>query len=129
MRALFGAALLAFGLAGCAMNAVTNPVDKTFVYQAENAYGVAQSAAVAYTALPFCPPGLHASATLYCKEQPIVVKLAAADADVKIARKALNSFVQNPANYPGLSYGQLVQAFQLAVQTMSKIEAQNGVHP
>ena len=57
---------------------------------------------MAYTALPFCPAGQHAGATLYCKDQPIVVKLAAADAKVQIARKALESFVHNPANYPGL---------------------------
>ena len=128
MKPLFGAALLALALAGCSLNAVTNPVDKTFVFQAENAYGVVQSAALAYTALPFCAPGQHASTTVYCKEQPIVVKLAVADAKVKIARKALNSFVLNPANYPGLTYGQLIGAFQLAVQTMSEIEAENGVH-
>jgi hypothetical protein len=128
VSAALGAALLAFALSACAMNAVTNPVDRTFVFQADNAYGVAQSAAIAYTALPFCPKGQHASSTLYCKEQPIVIQLANADAKAQIARRALNSFVRNPANYPGLTYGQLVQAFQLAVTTMSQLEAQNGVH-
>lgn len=131
MRLLKAAALcLALAaLAGCSLNAVTNPISQTAAFQVIDTYGVAQSVAVAYTKLPFCAPNVHTSFSgNYCKEQPIVQRLALADAQAQIARKALETFVHNPENYPGLTYGGLLQAFQLAVETFSKIEAQNGVH-
>lgn len=122
--ALAGLALVA--LAACAV--IRNPISQTTAYEVITAYGIAQSAAVAYTKLPFCPPGQHASATLYCKEQRIVIRLADADGRARIAQRALESFVRNPANYPGLTYVGVLQAFQSAVTAMSQIEAQNGVH-
>lgn len=113
-------------LAGCAV--FQNPISQTTAFEVINGYGLAQSVAVAYTKLPFCAAGTHASGTSYCKEQSIVRKLADADASANIARRALEAFVHNPANYPGLTYAGLLGAFQLAVTTFSKIEAQNGVH-
>lgn len=119
------ASLALVALAACAT--VPNPISQTTAYTLSNAYGIAQSAAVAYTALPFCAKGTHASATVYCKEQPIVIQLANADAKVRVAQKSLEAFVRNPANYPGLSYGQLFAALQSAVTFFSQLEATNGV--
>jgi hypothetical protein len=55
--ALGAMACLAVPLAGCTtlLPTVTNPINQSQVYNLENAYGVAQSAAVAYTALQRCP--------------------------------------------------------------------------
>ena len=119
---------LALCMAGCSLNAITNPISQTTAFQVINVYGLAQSIAVGYTKLPFCAPSVHASSTNYCKEQSIVRQLATADAKANVARRALESFVQNPKNYPGLNYAQLYSAFQLAVSTFSQIEAENGVH-
>jgi hypothetical protein len=115
-------------LAGCVtLGTVTNPINQSEVFQLENAYGVAQSAAVAYTALPRCAAGTHATATTICSEHAIIVTLATDDQKARLALTALESFARNPANYPGLSYVGLLKAAQLAVSTLSQIEATNGI--
>jgi hypothetical protein len=131
MKLLTTAALLAlaFIMAGCTtlFPTVTNPINQTQIYGLENAYGVAQSAAVAYTKLPRCAAGVHASATNICSEHAIIVQLASADQKARLALTAAESFARDPGNYPGLSYADLIKAAQLAVTTLSQIEAVNGV--
>ena len=113
-------------LAGCT-TLFQNPVNQTQVYSLENAYGVAQSAAVAYTHLPRCAAGARASAANICSEHAIIVQLAAADQKARLALTAAESFSRDPGNYPGLSYADLIKAAQLAVTTLSQIEAVNSI--
>lgn len=112
-------------LAGCA--SLPNPIHQNVVYGGVASYGVAQTGIEAYGRLPFCAPGTTTSVTNYCQDPAIEVKLSKANADVSIARKALENFVRNPANYPGLSYTQLYDAYQQAQAALSQIAAQNGV--
>lgn len=98
------------------------------VYQIENAYGIAQSAAVAYSALPRCPAGSQASVTNVCATHAIIATLATDDQKARTALTALESFARNPANYPGLTFSGLLAAAQLAVSTLSNIEAEDGIH-
>lgn len=113
-------------MAGCT-TLIQNPVNQTQVYSLENAFGVAQSAAVAYTKLPRCAAGTHASAANICSEHAIIVQLASADQKARLALTAAESFARDPGNYPGLSYADLIKAAQLAVTTLSQIEAVNGI--
>lgn len=121
------ALMLVAALAGCAT--VPNLVKSSYVYGADATYGAtAQQAAKIYGSLPYCAKGTTTSLTDYCQDPRIEVQVAKANGDVATARKPLEAFVQNPANYPSLSYSQLLGALQTAVTTLEKIEAQNGVH-
>jgi len=103
-------------LGGCA--SFPNPLTQAQVFQLENGYGVAQSAAVAYTALPRC----RAPAVAPCARAEVVAKLATADKKARVALDALEKFSRNPENYPGLSYAQLLAAAQQAVATLQQIQ-------
>ena len=117
--------LLAFALAGCGPTVLTTPVNQTQAYQIENAYGVVQSAAVAYTALPRCKA--PASATNICSDRAVIRQLAKADSQARLALNALEAFTRNPANYPGLTYTGLIAAAQQAITVLREIETANGV--
>lgn len=127
MRSLFflPLMLMAFVLSACGPTVLTTPINQTQAYQLENAYGVVQSAAVAYTALPRCK--VPASATNICSEKSVIRQLAKADGNVRLALNALEAFTRNPANYPGLSYTGLVAAAQQAIDVFRQIETTNGV--
>jgi len=121
------ALMCSLALAGCAT--IPNPVKQSYVYGAEAGYAAtAQQLAIVYGSLPYCARGTTTSATSYCQDPKIEVQIAAANAKVTTARRALESFVRNPANYPGLTYAQLLTTFGDAVTTLQQIEAQNGVH-
>lgn len=126
VRGLIALGLAAFALAGCAT--VPNPVKQSYVYGAAASYGVAQEAIKFYGHLPYCAPGTTTTTSNYCQDPAIEVKLANANAAVSTARKALEAFVRNPANYPGLSYAQLYAAYQQAQTALSTIAAQTGIH-
>lgn len=113
-------------LAGCAT--VPNPIHQNEVYGAAAGLGISQKAIELYGALPYCAVGTTTTATNYCQDPAVEVKLAKANADVSIARKALENFTRNPANYPGLSYSQLYATYQQAQAGLSQIAASNGVH-
>jgi len=86
-------------------------------YSLENAYGIAQSAAITYTRLPRCaavpvPP---------CSKASVVLSLAVADKKARIAIKALEDFSRNPDNYPGLTFSGLYDAAKTAISTFKKI--------
>ena len=119
-------ACLMLPLAGCT-TLIHNPVNQTQVYQLENAYGLAQSAAVAYSALPRCKAGTSATVTNVCATHTIIAQLATADQKARIALTAVESFSRNPANYPGLSFSQLIATAQSAVTALSQIEAVNSI--
>jgi hypothetical protein len=123
---LIGTALLALPLAACAT--VPNPIRQNEVYGGVAVYGVAQTAIEAYGHLPYCAKGTTTSATNYCQDPAIEVQLAKANGAVSVARKALEAFVRNPANYPGLTYSQLFQTYQQAQAALSQIAAEYGVH-
>lgn len=112
---------VSIGLAAC--GTVKNPLQPQVVFDLENGYGVAQSAAVAYSSLPGCASGVPAP----CANRGVVVELANADSKARVALKALEDFVRNPANYPGLNYSQLLSAAQNAIAVLKEIETQNGV--
>ena len=126
LAALMALACVVLPIAGCT-TLIHNPVNQTQVYQLENAYGLAQSAAVAYSALPRCKAGTSATVTNVCATHAIVAALATDDAKARTALTALESFSRNPANYPGLTFSGLLSAAQLAVTTLTTIEAQNGI--
>lgn len=117
--------LLAFALAGCGPTVLTTPVNQTQAYQLENAYGVLQSTAIAYTALPRCK--VPASVVNVCSEKTVIRQLAKADGQVRLALSALEAFTRNPANYPGLTYTGLIAAAQQAIDVFRQIETSNGV--
>lgn len=102
-------------LASCA-SGITNPVKATQVYELENAYGVAQSGAVTYVALPRCPV-----AAPLCSKANIVVALGEADKKARIALSAVEDFSRNPGNYPTLSYSSLFDAATSAVQVFQAL--------
>lgn len=128
IKPLIGLVLLCLMLPLAACATVPNPLKENEVYGGVAAYGVGQTAIKAYGHLPYCASGTTTSATNYCQDPAIEVKLADANAAVSIARKALESFVRNPANYPGLTYPQLYQTYQQAEAALSQIAAQFGVH-
>lgn len=121
MRTCFVVAAGCMLLASCA--GIKNPLQPQVVYDLENGYGVAQAAAVAYSSLPVCQQASPAP----CANHGVVVKLASADKSARTALQDLENFVRNPANYPGLSYSQLLDAAQQAVLVLQEIETQNGV--
>lgn len=127
LAALMALACFVLPIAGCT-TLIHNPVSQTQVYQLENGYGVAQSAAVAYSALPRCSAGTSATATNVCATQAIIKQLATADQKARIALTAVENFARNPNNYPGLSFSQLIATAQSAVTALSQIEAVNGVN-
>jgi hypothetical protein len=112
-------------LGGCAT--IPNPISKTAAYGVVAAYGAAQQAALTYDRLPTCAAGTHFSATNPCSEHSVKVQIANADAKAQIARRALEAFVRNPANYPGLTYAGLLAAFNDARTAFSQIVATTGV--
>jgi hypothetical protein len=123
---LIAAAALAVSLAGC--STVPNPIHQNEVYGAAAGLGISQKAIQLYGHLPFCAVGTTTSVTNYCQDPAVEVKLSKANASVSIARKALESFTRNPANYPGLTYAQLYDTYQKAQAALSQIAAENGVH-
>ncbi len=102
-------------LAGCA-SAIVNPIESTRVYELENAYGLAQSGALTYVALPRCP-----IAAPLCSKANIVVALGQADKKARIALNAVEDFSRNPGNYPTLSYSSLLAAASSAVQVFQAL--------
>lgn len=125
LKMLAAAAVAMLALAGC--STVPNVLHQNEVYGAAATYGVAQQGILAYGHLPYCAKGTTTSATNYCQDPAIEVKLAKSNAAVSVARKALEAFVRNPANYPGLTYAQLYATYQQAQATLSQIAAQYGV--
>lgn len=125
MKNVIRGAVIGFGLALAlaACGTVKNPLQPSMVYNLENAYGIVQSSAVAYDKLPRC----SATQTILCSKAAVVVSLAKYDGEARTALSALEAFVRNPANYPGLSYSQLLSTAQTAISTFQAIEAQNGV--
>lgn len=124
-RLLIGGLLAGLLLAGCAR--ITNPINQTEVYGVENAYGVAQSAALGYIGLRRCGAGETTSLANVCSEHGVIVKLANADQKARIALNALEAFARNPANYPGLSFSALVSTAQQAVSVFQQIESTNKI--
>lgn len=113
-------------LGACAT--VPNELHQNEVFGAASAYGITQKLATLYGALQYCAKGTTTTASNYCQDPKIEVKIATANAKVSIARKGIENFVRDPKNYPGLTYGQLLATFNTAVQTLQQIEAENGVH-
>lgn len=103
--------------------AIKNPLQPSLAYNLENAYGIAQASAIAYTKLPRCT----AVQTTLCSKATIVVKLASYDKVATTALAQLEAFVRNPANYPGVTYTSLFSAAQNAIAAFSAIEQENGV--
>ena len=127
MRMILG---LGLGLTLCAcavLPKVALPVNEQEVFTLESAYGVAQSAAVGYTALGRCAAGAHASVANVCSEASVVVTLAQANHKALIALRTVEDFVRNPANYPSLSYGVLIASARSAISQFKALEAQDGV--
>lgn len=113
---------VALAVASCG-TVLKNPLQPSLVYNLENAYGVAQASAVSYTKLQRC----SASVTVLCSRASVVIQLAGYDSKARIALTALESFVRNPKNYPGLSYATLLAAAQEAISAFQQIENSNGV--
>lgn len=109
---------IALILGGCA--SFSNPVSQTQIYQLENAYGVAQTAAVAYTRLPRCVP----PDTALCSQYNVIVKLAAADQTARTTLQDAETFIR--AN-PTLSATSVISAAQAALRLLQQIETQYGV--
>lgn len=123
------ALMLVAALAGCGPTVFPNELHQNEVYGASAAYGATlQTAIKAYGHLPYCAKGTTTTLTNYCQDPVVEVKLADANAKVAIARKAIENFTRNPANYPGLTYSGLLGAYQLAQTTLSQIAATSGVH-
>ncbi len=106
---------------GCA-SAIVNPVQSTRVYELENAYGIAQSAALAYVALPRC----QVVAIQPCSKAANVVALGEADKKARIALSALEDFSRSPANYPTLSFTDLLRAAQSSMTVFSQLSSIKG---
>lgn len=117
MKWLFGIAFLL--LAGCA--SFVNPISQTQVYQLENAYGVAQSAAVAYTNLPRCTVGVPLN---ICSQHVVIVQLAQADQSARVALTAAENFVRSN---PTLSPASVISAAQTAIGVLVQIEANYNI--
>jgi hypothetical protein len=109
------AALALFALAAC--GTIANPVSSTAIYNIENAYGVAQAAAVAYTRLPRCgvPP---------CSTHAVIVQLATADKNARLALDNAEAFVRTN---PQLSASAAIIEAQNALLLFQQIEASYGV--
>lgn len=122
LGATMGAMML---LAACAT--VPNPISQSEVYGVENGYGVVQSAALAYIALPRCGAGQTTSLASVCSEHRVIVQLANADQKARIALNALEAFARNPKNYPGLSFSALLATAQSAISTLQQIESTNQI--
>lgn len=106
----------ALALGGCA-SGIKNPIKSSEVYQLENAYGVAQSAGVGYVKLPRC----STVPTPPCSKAKNVVAIGEADVKARAALNALEDFARNPANYPELSYSNLLSAAQQAIALFSQL--------
>lgn len=119
----FLAIALIGALASCG-TVLKNPLQPSLVYNLENAYGVAQASAITYTKLPRC----STIQPIICSKAIAVVELASYDKKAKIALGALQSFVRNPQNYPGLTYASLLSAAQQAISAFQTIETTNGVN-
>lgn len=126
MKRLFsltaGGLAAALALASCG-TVLKNPLQPSLVFNLENAYGVAQAAALTYSKWPRC----SATVTVVCSRASVVVQLGEADKKARIALAALEAFVRNPSNYPGLSYAGLLAAAQSAVAALQQIESTNGL--
>jgi len=92
-------------------------------YDLENAYGVVQSAAVAYTKLPYCVSG----GTPVCKKPAVVIKLAAYDKNARDALNALETYVRNPANTNSVTITSLMNAASASLQVMTAYESVQGI--
>lgn len=121
MKQFLACCVIGLGLVAC--GSIKNPLQPSLAYNLENAYGIAQASAVAYTKLPRC----SATLTTLCSKASIVVKLATYDKVAITALQQLEAFVRNPNNYPGVTYASLFSAAQNAIAAFSAIEQQNGV--
>lgn len=131
LAALMALACFVLPIAGCTtlnpFATITNPINQTEVYQLGNAYGSAKALAVGYAALPLCPVGTKIGVTNICHDKSVLVTL---DKDVHAADTAytaLVNFARNPANYPGLSFPQLLSTAQNAISVVSQIEVQYNI--
>lgn len=113
MKKVFIALLLALSIGGCALfKQYNNPITNTTVVTVERTYGVTLSAAVAYRRL--CADKVIKRSTC----GPIVAKLQAADAEVRVALEDLKDFAQE---HPQLDAVSLVLALRTAVQKFEAV--------
>ena len=107
-------------LEGCA--AISNPVQSTQVFELENAYGVAQGAAIGYVKLPRCQLGTVPP----CAKDSTVVALGEADKRARIALNAVEDFSRSPQNFPTLQFGDLFRVAQEAIGVFSQLANGKG---
>jgi hypothetical protein len=115
MRKMLLTCLLALSTAGCAT--FQNPVSTSALYDAEAAYGVAISAAVAYR-------GLCANRQIPPSCRTVVPKLQAADRQVQVAIQAANTLARAGDT---VNIGTAVATVQSALASFQALEANNGV--
>lgn len=126
--ALMGLALFALPLAGCVtLSGITNPINQTEVYQVGNAYGTVKAVAVAYAGLPLCPKATTITISNICHDKAVLKQIALDAHAADTAYFALQAFVTNPANYPGLSFTTLLKTAEDAIATVSQIEAEYNI--
>lgn len=116
MRNLLVIGALAVGLSACA--GVSQPLQQSQVYDLENAYGLAQSAAIACVSVRSTGP---------CKSAKVVVMLHNDDVKARAALTALENFVRNPANQGKVNYLTLLSDAQQAIADFTAYETTNGV--
>jgi len=116
---------IGLGLALGACATFTNPVSQSTVYNLENAYGVAQAAADAYTKLPRCAAGEASSLADPCSDHGVIVQLAKADANARAALTNAETFVRTK---PTLSPTDVISEAESAVALFQQIETNYGVH-
>jgi len=115
--ALIVAIALLPSLGACA--SINNPINRTELYNAEAAYGLALSAAVGYRRL--C---VQRTPSIYPQCRAVVPKLQAADRKVQGAVAAVRAFVKDNPTVTPVS---LIAAAQKALADFQAVEAQYGV--
>lgn len=106
------------GVAACAT--VPNPLHPNEVAVLQQAYLGLQQGFITYGQLPKCGP----QALVVCHKPAVLAAAQAADPKAVLAIGALERFVRNPNNYPGLTYGGLLANAKGAIATLEAIKAQ-----
>lgn len=115
--------ILFLALGGCA--SIKNPINNNTLGGIIDAYGIADSALIAYRGLPRCTVKNNFSVTNICHKRSVLISAQAYD---KATNDAINRAVAFQRANPTIDASSYIAAAQGALSTFQSFEAVNGVH-
>ena len=128
LPALGIAALMTLGACAHIPTSINNPLSQSVAIKLVDAWGIAQSAAIGYLALPRCSATTPVLVGVpVCADHAVVAQIKAIDRVGSPAALKLAAVASNPANYPNLSLQTVYDTVQSALGALKQVEANGGI--